>query len=268
MEALDIAIQFSDLFEATQSEGSQVAVLIDSEIMPNLTTLLEKPDGIGLGARFNKVLGQVRDIIGQGGGDAIRTLKEMMKNVLINYVKRTNDTITARNIFHNAIMQGQDTMLTITAAGLLSNALAGQHPREAMQLMQQVGSRLTGQRPTIGENASGAAVGAGSIAGVATGATTPKKRDKKSIFAEISWRDLQDQPPTINLLREIAADEINRPISGVLVDPTTAELVLATHTALSPDRRQRFEAKSVSEMIRIANRLFEQGGIELIVQEE
>ncbi len=263
MEPLDLAIQFSDLFEATETEGGDVAYLIDTEIIPYMREHLAEADGIGLGQRFSKILDRVQTIVNQSGSDQIRALKEMMKRVLSDYVKRTSDALTARHIFHNAIMQGKDTMLTVSAAGLLANALAGQHPQQATQLMQQVGSRLTGERP-MSENSSGAAVSAGAIATTPTGLKA-KKRRRGSIFAE--GEVIQD-PHFIDLLREIANGTANRPVDGVLVDPTTAELVLAAHTALNPAKRRQFENKSISEMIRIANRLFEQGEIEIIVEEE
>jgi hypothetical protein len=268
MEPLDLAIQLSDLFEAAKAEGSEVACLIDKEIIPYLRSHLKEADGIGLGQRFAKILDRVQMIVNQSGADEVRALKKMMQGVLADFVKRTKDAVTGRHIFHNAIMKGKDAMLTVTAAGLLANALAGQHPREAMQMMQQVGSRLTGEHP-MAENSSAGAVAAGSIATV----VNPKKRRKNSIFAEIErnvslqWKDLQDQPATLDQLREIANGTENRQIESVLVDPTTAELVLATHIALNPEKKRRYEAKPVSEMIRIAYRLLERGGIEVIMEE-
>jgi hypothetical protein len=264
MEPLELAIQFSDLFEATGSEGSEVAYLIDQEILPYIHTHLREGDGVGLGARFTKVLDQVRNIVSTGN-DRVRAAKEMMKRVLTDYTKRTNDAVNARDIFYNAIHQGTDDMITVAAAGLLANALARQHPQQAVQMMRSVGSRMTGERPPVSENASGAATGSAAIAAVPTGVKA--KRRKESIFAEMSWDDLQDRPPTINLLRETAGGIENRSIGGILVDPTTAELVMATYVGLDPQRKRRFEAKEVSEMIRIATRLFEQGAIQIIVEE-
>lgn len=426
MQPTDLAGQLSDLFENTNTEGSETAYLIDAEIIPHLGSLLREGNGIGLGQRFSKILDRVQAIVSQpGNGDDVRNLKEMMKNVLINYVKRTKDAMTARSIFNAAIRSGRDAMLTITASGLLANALAGQHPREATKLMQQVGSRLSGPRK-MGEDASSGAVGSGSFAKRASG-----KRKKNSIFIEaevvhppafnrdpvvnqhphgdrsgtvpfqrseapkapvkrdsawsgdyqlpppiadiskqfggmidrvtgnnvvqlgqpqqpqqldrpaepplpdpiemlhqhgwkhidtetypsgqiqvfqtptrygsanelyvypdgywkwgnvkggpaaliqtiqdhskqmrkwesLEWNDLIDNPPIFESLRKIAEGVQNREIQGVVVDPTTAELVLATHIALTPDRRRRYESKSVDEMIRIANRLVEQGAI-------
>jgi hypothetical protein len=185
MDALDLAIQLSDLFESSGMEGSEVTYLIDAEIIPNLSMHLAEADGIGLGARFAKVLGQVRGIINQNGGD-IRSLKTMMKTVLDQYVKRTQDALTARHIFSNAIMGGMDTMLAVTAGGLLANALAGQHPRQAVQMLQTMGKHVTGQRPRMQENASMGAVSAGSFATVPTGKRKVIKRTQPSIFAELA----------------------------------------------------------------------------------
>lgn len=434
MQPTDLAGQLSDLFESTNSEGCEAACLIDEEIIPHLGSLLREANGIGLGQRFSKILDRVQAIVNQGGkGDDVRNLKEMMKNVLIDYVNRTKDAMTARSVFISAIKAGRDAMLTITASGLLANALAGQHPREATKLMQQVGSRLSGPQ-RMGENASSAATGAGNIAGRVP---TEKKQEKKpSIFAEdivrpdafnrdpvmnqnphgdrsgtvpfqraeapkapvkrdsawsgahqlpppiadigkqfgsmidratgnnvvqwgqpqqpeqnnqpeqpalpdpiemlhqhgwkhidtetypsgqiqvfrtptnygsanelyvypdgywkwgnvkggpaaliqtvqdhskqmrkwesLEWGDLIDNPPIFEQLRKIAEGVENRVVSGVLVDPTTAELVLATHIGLSPDRRRRYESKNVNEMIRIANRLVAQGAISVVMEE-
>lgn len=259
---VEVAEKLSELFESTNTEGGEVSFLIDRHVIPHLRSSLKEADGVGLGDRFAAVLDQVRATVSNDGADTVRNLKNMMKQVLSNYVSKTQDVVTGRHIFHNGIMQGQDTMITVTAAGLLANALAASHPKQAMLLMQQIGKKMTGQRP-MSENASAGAVGAGAIA---TGASSlgkkPLKR-KESIFAE--WNDLLDQVPTIELVRESAYHGTDVQIDETLIDPTTAELILAAHAGLSPDRRERFASKPINEMVRIAHRLYERGGIQLIV---
>lgn len=264
---LDIAIEISDLFEATRSEGSLAAQLFDSEILPYLKTPLHET--IGLGDRFSKVIDRVKAVAMQTG-DSIRTIKDMMKAALLTYVQKTNDTQTAREIFHRAITTGADTMLTITGAAILANALAGQHQQQATGLIRGIASKMSGKQPAVVENASGGAVSTGSIA-VATSPINKKKqiiRRQDSIFAEqISWEDLQGLPVTISLLENVVERNETIQIEGVMVDPTTAELVLSVHRSLASNKQRQYECKSLDEMIGIAYRAVQRGLINVVMEE-
>lgn len=265
MTAIDAVIQLSDLFEATHTEGGIVALAIDADILPYINqTPLAEADGIGLGDRFGAIIDQVREKIARvGGRNDVRKLKEMMKDALTTYVKQTHDALTARDIFHRAIMSGADVMLTVTASVILANVLSKHNAQSAQHLIQVVAGRLSGNQP-MEENASGAATGAGAI----VGSVAKKKRRKDSIFAEdLQWRDLQDVPEVLDLLREIAEGVVDRKVDDVVVDPTTAELVLAAHQSLSPDRRKRFCHKTISEMIAISDHMVEQGFLQVILEE-
>lgn len=424
MTALDIAIELSDLYEAVGAEGGTVAELIDTEILPHIGSLAEA-DGIGLGKRFSQVLDRVRSAVGETGGDMIRSLKEMMKEALKTYVKRTNDALTARDVFHHAIMAGAEKMLAITALVTLANALCRHSPKEAQKMVRQAASRLTGAQ--FAENTSGGAVGSGAIATVPLG--RKKKRRKDSIFAEadvipfgrtapvqnpaldaksdmtnvtpfpkankrvgdyfvivyqpgseehqvmmdldeiltvakwfniskpdlsasmwyqpgpasadvptmhifhpdqsrlspvemaritrlmqkqepasaqqprapiehaehqhdpnapqgdptqwvpssrwepvrteesLTWDDLLGNATLIEVLREVADCGCERKVGGVMVDPTTAELVVAAHQALSPANRRKFHTKTLPEMVQIANRMVERGFLSVVMEE-
>lgn len=347
MEPLIIAIQFSDLFEATQTEGGRVAALIDTDIIPHLREDLHEANGLKLGNRFVQVLNKVKAIVGPPGADAYRRVKQMMEQVIDNYIKRTNDIQTGRHIFSHAIHKGLDEMLTVTAAGLLANALAAVHPQQSMLMMRTV-SRSLGGDQSIRENASGAAVGAGAIAGVAMGAKA-KKRRKDSIFAEaeqghlhmraapetgskvafathagghaevedhlanlqshirdkrlpahnvsiqntrtgevhhakvgpegvykrsysnldegLSLDDLQDVD-RIKIFREIASGIENRYVDGILIDPDTAEMVIAAHLSTSGKQRKVYEGYDTSEMVEYAKGLFDTGELHVVIERD
>jgi hypothetical protein len=265
--SLDIVVEISDLFEATGSEGSLAAQLFDSEILPHLTNPLH--EAVGLGDRFSQVIARVKAAAARMGSDSIRTIKDMMKSALLTYVEKTNDTQTAREIFHRAIMSGADTMLTVTGATILANALAGQHKQQATALVRGVAGRMSGKQP-VGENASGGAVSAGAIAVATTPANKKKQiiRRQNSIFAEtVTWEDLQGIPQTIGLLENVAYGNKSVQIEGIIVDPTTAELILAVHQSLDTEKKPQYEAKSLKEMIDIAYRAVERGLISVTMSE-
>lgn len=274
---LDIVIELSDLFEATGYEKSQIAELFDTEILPMLKTPLSETDIGGLGVRFATVIDKVRSAV-QGTGEKIKTLKDMMKSALLTYAKNTNDIMTARAVYHRAIMSGGDTMLTVTGGTILANALAKQHGEQAKNLLRGISQKLSGAQP-VEENASGGAVSAGAIATVATPGKTRKNRDKPkdSIFLEnstehiytesLTLNDLLGIPETMKVLREVAETGCGRQHNGVMVDPTTAELVLSVHSSLKPKKRQEYEAKSYTEMVDIAYRAVQRGLIEVSMEE-
>ncbi len=271
MNPLNLVIELSDLLESTGYEGEPIALLFDEEIFPAIRHLNEKADPIGLGDRFGKVLDKVQASLNTHGTDRVRTLKDMMKSSLITYVRATHDAVTAREMYHRAIMSGSDTMLTVTAATILANALSGQHQDEAKMLIQQVASRLSGKQPRIPsmESASASAVGSGAIAVAAKG-MKKKIRRRDSIFAEgdrVTWDDLIGNPTILDILREISEQGNSRPYDGVLVDPVTAELVLNVHQSLTKPNQQRYESRSLTEMIKIAHRAVERGLIEVVMQE-
>src|ERR1044071_2088900 len=182
MNQLNLVIELSDLLEAAGCEGAPIAQLFDEEIFPAIRKLDEKAEPFGLGDRFARVLEKVRATVDQHGSDRVRTLRDIMKSALMNYVRKTHDAVTARDMYHRAVMSGTDVMFTVAAAAFLANALSGPHENEAKMLMRQVAGRLTGRQPVPAmENASGAAVGSGSIAVAAKGM---KKRRRDSIFVE------------------------------------------------------------------------------------
>ncbi len=221
---------------------------------------------VGLGDRFNHVLEKVRAVV-NASNDRIRMLKDLMKTALLTYVQKTHDTQTGRLIFHKAIMAGSDTMLTVTAATMLANVLADSHGDQAQALLQGVAAKLSGKREMgseIWENASGGAVSTGAIA-ITSGGKKKKRQD--SIFAEsVRWDDLQGRPDIMEQLAEIINLAENKVISDILIDPTTAELLLATHGAMTPSNQRRFEAKPLSEMIQIAHRSVQRGLIRVVLE--
>lgn len=220
---------------------------------------------LGVGNRFNQAIERVRAVVNKQGSDRISTLKDMMKSALTTYVQNTRDVITGRDIFHRAIMSGADTMLTVTGAAILANALAKRHGDQAKTLMKGVSSRLSGPQSSMHENASGGAVSAGAIAAVPTGKKKKLIRRPDSIFAEaLSWDDLVGHPAVIDQLTEVAYSGKETLIENVLVDPITAELVLAVHDSLASDKKRRYESKSIAEMIMIAERAVERGIIQVV----
>lgn len=222
--------------------------------------------GIGVGDRFNRAIERVRAVVNRQGTDRIRTLKDMMKSALMTYVRNTQDVVTGREIFHRAIMSGGDTMMTVTGAAILANALAGRHKDQAQTLMKGVAGRLSGpQRPGMQENASGAAVSAGAIATVSMG--KKKKRREDSIFAEqLTWDDLVGEPAVIDKLYEIVASGQDKLIETTIIDPATAELILAVHGAMAPDKQKRYANKSIEEMVQIAEWAVQRGIIQIVVE--
>lgn len=275
---LSIAIELSDLFEATGYEGTEIAEMFDKEILPMLKTPLSETDVVGMGDRFSKAIDRVRASLNQQGGDRIRTLMDMMKSAILTYIQRTHDVRTGREVFNRAVRSGGDTMLTVTGATILANALAGNHSEQAQTLLRGVAAKLSGAQP-VAENASGAAVSTGAIATV-TGPLGAKKRKaqmirrQNSIFAEdnkplvcsLSWNDLEGQPDTIQKLNEIIESMKNAVVEGVLIDPSTAELVLAVHDSLSGRKQRRYAGKPVSEMIEIAHRAVQRGIISVVME--
>lgn len=261
MFELGVASDLSDLYEATGAEGGFVATLIDEEIMPYL---VEAKSGIGLGARFDRVIEKVRASASRAGKDRIRTLKDMLRSALGDYVRKTSDAVTARDVYHRAIMSGSDMMLACTAGAILANALHGQHANEAKSLLQQIAGRLSGRQPPTAMESSGAAVGSGAVAT----RTGKKKRRRESIFAErLAWDDLLGLPARLETLREIRETGVAKRHNGVLVDPTTAELVLSVHHSIPPENRQRFASKSIAEMIGIAHRCVQRGLIQVCLEQ-
>jgi hypothetical protein len=232
--------------------------------MLNLIDLFEEVGIVGIGDRFSNAVDRVRAVINQQTGDRIRTLMDMMKSALVTYVRNTQDVLTGREIYHHALKSGSDNMLTVTGAAILANALSGRHKDQAKALMKGVGARLSGAQSGIQENASSGAVSAGAIA---TAPTEKKKKREDSIFAEeLSWDDLIGEPAVIEKLTQIAYHGQETIIENVLVDPTTAELVLAAHDMMAPDKRRLYGNKSISEMIRIAERAVERGIIQVIIE--
>lgn len=414
MTALKVAIDLSDLYESTASEGGLVARLIDTEIMPLVRDPLNEADIVGISDRFADVIDKVRGAAKKTGSDQIRTLVAMMKAALAAYVKKTHDAMTARGIFHDAVMGGGDAMLTVTAAAILANALCGHHAKQAQSLMQCIAKRLSGPQRRMHENASGGAVGTGAIAAVEMG-QKKKKPKTDSIFAEgdvvpfgrpkppeappprdsawsdddqlppdikdiskrfgsmvkygssnvvpmhqeaepepdpsamspgemtrmvaanagwkhidterypsgeiavfqppgrygsanylyiypggewkyanikggagglegflvdhvrsarnfeskerLSWNDIQDLPATLDLMEQIARRGRPQPIDGVLVDPTTAELVLSVHRGMTAEEARDYEGRPLSEMILIAEQMVEEGLMNIMLEE-
>jgi hypothetical protein len=266
MTPLDIAIELSDLFEATGYEGSEIAEMFDTEILPMLRTPLNETDIIGLGDRFSKAIDRVKSALSTQGRDKIRTLKDMMKSAVLTYIQRTHDAMTGREIYHRAIMSGGDQMLTVTGAAILANALASHHSDQAMALMKGIVKKLSGPQ-MVPENASAAAVSAGAIATIPMNKKKGKIIRRDSIFAEnLSFNDLEGNPDTITMLSEIINTTETLVIEGVVVDPTTAELVLAVHDSLPEDQRRRYAAKPVSEMAGIAYRAVQRGIISVVME--
>ena len=337
---LDVAIELSDLFEATGYEGTELAALFDNEILPMLKTPLHETDVVGMGERFSKAIDRIRASLSQMKGDRIRTLMDMMKSSILTYIQRTHDVRTGREVFNRAVRSGGDTMLTVTGAAMLSNALASNHAEQAMTLLKGVAAKLSGAQPKpvtenadmmlepicvdielfirmlefaredakddlilhkvieraeelghrgkkildmsdytfltqdqshsqVSENASGAAVSSGVIATFATGnkKRKPVIRRRDSLFAEdLSWNDLEGQPDTIQKMNEISDTMENMIIEGVIVDPSTAELVLAVHDSLSGQKQHRYASKPVSEMIEIAHRVVQRGIISVVME--
>jgi hypothetical protein len=188
---LYIAIEISDLLEATGQENSYVAFLFDSHIIPFIKDPLYETDIIGLGKRFSNIIDKVRNKVKSMGSDSIKSLKNIMKLSLIKYIKATNDVQTGRELFHRAIMSGGEIMLTVTGAALLANVLASQHNGQAKSLMKSVLNKLNGKQ--VDENASSSATGSSSIA--TTVLRNKKNKDKDSIFAEnITLEDLEEKP--------------------------------------------------------------------------
>lgn len=413
MTALEVAIDLSDLYESTQTEGGIVASLIDAEIMPLVRDPLHEADIVGISDRFSDVIDKVRGAATKTGSDQIRTLVAMMKAALAAYVKKTHDAVTARGVFHDAVMGGGDAMLTVTAAAILANALCGHHAKQAQSLMQCIAKRLSGPQ-RVRENASGAAVGAGAIAQTATGKKKKSKPD--SLFVEdaeilpfrrpqpaepppprdsawaddttmppdirdvsrrfgnmvkygsanvepmhpepepeadpnavppgeiaritagnagwkhidterypsgeiaifqppgrygsanylyiypggewkygdikggvggldgfladharsarnfeskqrLTWNDIQDLPATLDLMEEIVRRGRPQDIDGVLVDPTTAELVISVHRGMTTEEARDYEGRPLSEMILIAEQMVEEGLMAIILEE-
>lgn len=261
MRELDIVIQLSDVYERANAEGGLVATAIDREVIPYLA---EVKAGIGLGARFDRVIEKVRASASRAGKDRIRTLKDMLRSALGDYVRKTGDAMTARDVYHRAIMSGSDMMLTCTAGAILANALHGQHANEAKSLLQQIASRLSGRQPAAAMESSGSAVGSGAVA--TRGGR--KKRRRDSIFAEgLAWNDLLGLPVNLEILREIQETGVAKRHQGILVDPTTAELVLSVHHSIPAQNRHRFASKSIAEMIGIAHRCVQRGLIQVCLEQ-
>lgn len=236
--------------------------------MVNSDDILElfEEAGIGVGNRFSQAIERVRAVVNRQGTDRIRTLKDMMKSALMTYVRNTQDVVTGREIFHRAIMSGGDTMLTVTGATILANALAGRHADQAKTLMKGIAGRLSGKRPAMAENASGSAVSAGAVATVPSGKKKLLKR-ADSIFAEgLSWDDLMGEPAVMTKLAEIADSGMEKLIENVMVDPMTAELVMVAHNMLSPSKKRQYENKTIEEMIDLAERAVRRGIINVSIE--
>lgn len=277
MRTLDAAIELSNLYEATGTEGTVFSDLIDREILPVLSRSLTEADRLSLGDRFSSIIDRVRGALGEMGAEHIRNLKEMMKIALQDYVRKTRDAITARELFHSAIMSGSETMLNVTASAILANALAKHNPNSAQDFVQKVAGKILGRE--IAENASVAAVGSAAIATVPAGPKRKRKARKDSIFVSdggyqksvrnesLGWQDLQDHPDLIETLRKIVHYGRQQLIDGVIVDPTTAELVLVTDQSLNGESQRSFRTKTLSEMIEFSTFLVEQGFLQVYMEE-
>lgn len=269
---LDIAAEVSDLFEAADYEGTMVSEFFDTEILPLLKTPLRESDFLGIGNRFANAIDKVRMSLNQQKGDRFRRLMDMMKSALLTYVRSTHDAVTGREVWHRGLhSHNSDLMMTITAAACLANALMKQSPDQAQNFLRGIAKKLSGAQkkaPAMIENSSGAAVSAGSVAAFAMGSKKKKMRRPDSIFAEdMSWLDIQEFPDAISTMQQIVQENQNKHYAGVLVDPATAELVLAVHSSLRPEKRIVYEGKPINEMIGIAFRAVQRGLIQVVMEE-
>ncbi len=301
-------------------------IMVTSLNSTEITYLFEATTGMG--DRFNHVLEKVRAAVGSSN-DRVRMLKDMMKASLLTYVQKTHDAPTGRQIFHKAIMAGSDTMLTVTAATMLANALAGSHADQAESLLKGIAAKLSGKHEMgMWENASGAAVSVGAT--TAPNGKKQKMRRRDSIFAEdedwdinhdendpveqaawrkmihkkypghlggrvdpvvnppldadadmtnvvpfkrkqtesyLNWDDLQERPDMMQKLVDVVDLQEDKVIANILVDPVTAELILAVRESLTPGNQRRYEAMPLNEMIQIAYRAVQRGLIQVVMED-
>lgn len=92
-------------------------------------------------------------------------------------------------------------------------------------------------------------------------------QSQPSQMESLHWDDLLGKPTVMEVLREVAYSGTPRRHDGVIVDPTTAELVLCVHRSLTQQNQQRYETKSLSKMIAIAERAVQRGLIGVSMEE-
>lgn len=137
-----VVLDWSDLFEhATEAEKSTV-LFLEQECLPLISDKLV--EAVGLQGKVEELMGRVRNVVRQSGGDELAALQAMFKTALGSYVERTDDRDSATKLATAAMRRGRQAMFASTALVMLANALSGQNPAQAKGLVGQTLAKLSG----------------------------------------------------------------------------------------------------------------------------